>query len=41
MNREVITLEDCIDNYEKRGRSVVIEDGKVSYFVEDGNDGSL
>lgn len=36
MNYEAITLQDCIDNFEKRGRAAVIEDGKISYFIEGG-----
>ena len=32
MNFEVITIEDCIDNYEKRNKSVVISNGQVVGF---------
>lgn len=29
MNMEAITLQDCIDNYEKKDQSAVINDGQV------------
>lgn len=39
MNTEIITIEitieDCLDMYEKKGQSVVINDGKVIGFVEE------
>lgn len=35
MNTEIITIEDCIDMYEKKGKAVIINDGKVIGFVEE------
>lgn len=35
MNLEEITIEDCIDMYEKKGQAVIINDGKVIGFVEE------
>lgn len=32
MNYEAITIEDCLDNYEKRGKSAVINAGQVVGF---------
>lgn len=32
MNNEVITIEDCIENFEKRGKSTTINDGQVVGF---------
>lgn len=32
MNYEVITIEDCIDNYEKCNKPVVISNGQVVGF---------
>lgn len=32
MNYEAVTVQDCIDNYEKRNKSVVIKDGQVIGF---------
>ena len=29
MNMEAITLQDCIDNYEKKDQAAVINDGQV------------
>lgn len=34
MNLDVITIQDCLDMYEKKGQSCVIEDGNISCFVE-------
>lgn len=34
MNLDAITIQDCLDMYEKKGRAAVIEDGGVSSFVE-------
>lgn len=32
MNYEVITIEDCIENYEKKGKSAIIKAGQVVGF---------
>lgn len=32
MNYETITIQDCIDNYEKRNKATVINDGQVVGF---------
>lgn len=32
MNYETITVEDCIDNYEKRSKSAIINAGQVVGF---------
>lgn len=34
MNMEVITLQDCIDNYEKKDQAAVINDGQVLGFEQ-------
>ncbi len=33
MNYENVTIEDCIDMYEKKGKVAVINDGKILNFV--------
>ena len=30
-----VTLEDCIDLYEKKGIATVINDGRVENFIEE------
>lgn len=32
MNYNVVTLEDCLNNYEKRNKTTVINDGNVVKF---------
>lgn len=32
MNMENITVQDCIDMYEKKGQATVINDGEVKDF---------
>lgn len=32
MNPEAVTIQDCIDMSEKRGKSAIINDGKVVGF---------
>lgn len=32
MNYEAVTIQDCIDNYEKRSKSAVIKAGQVVGF---------
>ena len=34
LNYEVVTVGDCLDNFEKKGKSAVINDGKVIGFEE-------
>lgn len=33
MNREMITLQDCLDMYEKRNKAAIINDGQVIMFI--------
>lgn len=35
INYEVVTIEDCLINYEKKGKRVIINDGQIIGFVED------
>lgn len=35
MNLSAVTLEDCIDLYEKKGKETVINDGSVVCFVQE------
>lgn len=35
MNREAITLEDCLDMYEKRNKATIINDGQVIMFISE------
>ena len=35
MNAETITLQDCIENYEYKDTSVVINDGKIVGFSKE------
>lgn len=35
MNLEAITIQDCIDMYEKKGQSIIINDGKVFGFISE------
>lgn len=35
MNYNTITIQDCIDNFEKKSKSVVINDGQVIEFVKE------
>jgi len=32
MNYESVTLQDCIDNFEKKGKTALIENGQVVEF---------
>lgn len=34
MNMEEITLDDCLDNFEKKNKTTIINDGKVVGFEE-------
>lgn len=34
MNLQVVTLEDCIDMYEKKEKAVILNDGAVVGFEE-------
>lgn len=35
MNYESVTIQDCIDNFEKRSKTVVINDGQIIEFVKE------
>ena len=35
MNAETITLQDCIENYEYKDTSVIINDGKIVGFSKE------
>lgn len=35
MNLEAITIQDCIDMYEKKGQAVIINDEKVTGFISE------
>lgn len=35
MNLENVTIQDCIDMYEKKDKAVVINDGKVIGFISE------
>lgn len=34
MNMEEITLDDCLDNFEKKNKATIINDGMVVGFEE-------
>lgn len=35
LNSEIITIQDCLDMYEKRGMTAVIADGQVVEFIKE------
>lgn len=35
MNKEIITIQDCIDMYEKKNQAVILNDGKVIDFQKE------
>lgn len=35
MNKTEITVQDCIDMYEKKGKAVILKDGEVKGFIEE------
>lgn len=35
MNYEVITIQDCLDNYEMKGKTAVIIYGQVIEFIKE------
>lgn len=37
MNREKITIQDCIEMQEMKNQSVILNDGKVMGFEDDEN----
>ena len=37
MNLEIVTIEDCLDVYEKKGMTATINDGKLLGFEEKEN----
>lgn len=38
MNYEIITVQDCIENWEKRNNGVILENGQVTGFEFDRRD---
>ena len=34
MNLSAVTVEDCIDLYEKKGKETIINDGEIVGFAE-------
>lgn len=35
MNYETITIQDCLDNFEKKGKTVVLDNGQVTDFIKE------
>lgn len=35
MNTTEITVQDCIDMYEKKGEAAILNDGEVKGFIEE------
>lgn len=35
MNLETVTIEDCVDNYYRRGRVAILNDGELLGFKEE------
>lgn len=35
VNEKVITVQDCIDMYEKKGMYTILDGGRVAGFVEE------
>jgi len=35
VNLEAVTIEDCIDMYQKKNKCVILNDGKIIEFSED------
>lgn len=35
MNTTEITVQDCIDMYEKKGEAVILNDGEVKGFIKE------
>ena len=38
INLEVVTVQDCIDNYKIKGQAVILNDGSVVGFVDERRD---
>ena len=38
MNYEIITIEDCLENWNKRNNGVILEHGKVTGFENNRED---
>jgi hypothetical protein len=38
VNPDVITIQDCLDMYDKKGQAVLIAAGKVVGFIDSGKD---
>lgn len=37
MDFDMVTVQDCIDMYEKRGKVAEINDGHITNFLQEGN----
>ena len=35
MNKDIITIQDCIDMYDKKNQAVILNDGKVIDFIKE------
>ena len=35
INLSAITLQDCLDLYEKKGMTIIIENGNVKYILKE------
>lgn len=35
MSKEAITIEDCIDMFEKKGKTAIIQHGEVITFIKE------
>jgi len=38
VNVDTIKLVDCIENYQRKGKAVILNDGKVVGFVKESED---
>ena len=38
MSLENVTIQDCLDNFELKGRTTIIENGQVVGFVKENKD---
>jgi hypothetical protein len=36
INKEAITIQDCLDNFEKKNRRAILNDGQVVDFEKEG-----
>jgi hypothetical protein len=35
LNNDVVTIQDCLENYEKKGKTVIIIAGHVIEFIKE------